>query len=336
MINPLKNHPKLVDGLLKAGLALSVACLIAAVSPINVFAAQNAEVQMTETQFASVTVSNDGREVTVTAVPQKVLTLGPNTTELMVALGLGDKVIGRSLVNHSRGPLPEWKEAVEAIPQLNYGSATREAVLTSGADFIYTVDWEISDQGVDIDEVKKYGMNVYVNKATTLEEAYQEVEDIGRLFNVSEKAEAFVADQKARIKRVVDRVAGSAPKKVLVFDSGARGVFTATGPNFETQLIELAGGKNIFGHLTGKAWTTVSYEDVMAADPDVIVIHDYDQPSVETKIREIESHPLLSLLPAVQEKRYVTITLESVLPGSRMAYAVERLAEAFWPEKFAN
>ena len=335
MLNTLNKHSKLVDGLLKAGLALSVACVIASVTPFNAFAAET-ETSAAATEVQSVTVSNYGREVTLTAVPQKVLTLGPNTTELMVALGLGEKVIGRSLVNHSRGPLPQWKEAVEAIAQLNYGSATREAVLTSGADFIYTIDWEISDQGVDIDEVKKYGMNVYVNKATTLDEAYQEVEDIGRLFNVNERAAAFVADQKARIKHVGDLVAGETPKKVLVFDSGARGVFTAAGPNFETELIELAGGKNIFAHLTGKAWTTVSYEDVMAANPDVIVIHDYDQPSVETKIREIESHPLLSMLPAVQEKRYVTITLESVLPGSRMAYAVERLAEAFWPEKFAK
>lgn len=324
-------HPKIVTKLLEAGLAVSAVCVLAAAAPEF---SRAAEAPAAATPTSAVTVMNGAREVTVPGVPQKVLTLGPNTTEVMVALGLGDKVIGRSLVNHSRGALPQWKAEVDAIAQLNYGSATREAVLTSGADFIYTIDWEISDQGVNIDEVGRYGMAVYVSDATTLDEAYREVKDIGRLFGVEARAEAFVADQAARINRVVDLVSNETPKKVLVFDSGSRGVFTAAGPNFETQLIALAGGKNIFSHLTDKAWTTVSYEDVMAADPDVIVIHDYDQPSVEAKILEIESHPLLSMLPAVKEKRYVTITLESVLPGSRMAYAVERFAQGFWPEKF--
>ena len=51
-----------------------------------------------------VTVDNYGREVTIADRPERVLTLGPNVTELFAALGLGDLVIGRSLVNHSRGP----------------------------------------------------------------------------------------------------------------------------------------------------------------------------------------------------------------------------------------
>ena len=75
------------------------------------------------------TFDNYGREVTITQKPQKVLTLGPNCTELFAALGLGDYVIGRSLINHSRGPLPEYADVVDHIPELNYSSATREAIL---------------------------------------------------------------------------------------------------------------------------------------------------------------------------------------------------------------
>lgn len=60
-----------------------------------------------------VTVDNYGREVTIEKRPEKVLTLGPNCTELFAALGLGDLVIGRSLVNHSRGPLEEYADIVE-------------------------------------------------------------------------------------------------------------------------------------------------------------------------------------------------------------------------------
>ncbi len=125
------------------------------------------------------TLENYGRQVEIAGRPQKVLTLGPNCAELFAALGLQDTVVGRSLVNHSRGPLPEYRQAVEAIPQLNYGSATREAVLSSGADFIYALDWEIGG-GVDLEEAAQYGMTVYINSAVTLEQQYQEIRDIGR------------------------------------------------------------------------------------------------------------------------------------------------------------
>lgn len=280
-----------------------------------------------------VTVQNYGRELTITERPQRVLTLGPNCTELFAALGLSEYVVGRSLVNHSRGPLPELADSVSAIPELNHGSATREAVLTSGADFIYALDWEIGG-GVDIAEAESYGMNVYVNAAASLEQQYQEILDIGRIFGIEETAQAFVSDQKARIQAVQDKQSGAEPVDVLVYDSGGNGVFTCSGINFESLLIELAGGRNIFEDLTDKQWVTVSYEEVLARNPDMILIHDYDSPSVEEKIQEIKSNPVLSQLDCVKNDRFAFIALESVLPGNRMAYAVESLAEAFYPGFF--
>ena len=261
----------------------------------------------------------------MTAMPKKVLTLGPNCTELFVALGLKDRVIGRSLVNHSRGPLPEYADAVNAIPELNHASATREAILTSGADFIYTLDWEIGDKGCNLDEIPRYGMTAYVNAASTLEDQYQEIED---------RAAAFVEDQKKRIAAVADKLRDRKPVNVLVYDSGNDGVFTCSGSNFESLLIEKAGGKNIFGDLHNKQWVTVSYEEVLARNPDLILIHDYDSPSVEEKIAEIKSNPTLSKLDCVKKEAFASITLESVLPGNRMAYAVESMAAAFFPNLF--
>lgn len=283
-----------------------------------------------------VTVENYGRTVTVDKRPEKVLTLGPNCTELFAALGLSDLVVGRSLVNHSRGPLPEYEAAVNAIPELNHASATREAVLSSGADFIYAIDWEISEEGCNIEEAEQYGMTVYVNSATTLEQQYQEILDLGLIFGVEDKAEAFVEDQKSRIAAVQEKVKDREPLKVLVYDSGNDGVFTCSGSNFESLLIGLAGGENLFDDLSEKQWVTVSYEEVLAREPDIILIHDYDSPSVEEKIAEIKANPTLSQLDCVQNERFATITLESVLPGDRMAYAVESLAAVFYPEVFGN
>ncbi|WP_082232774.1 ABC transporter substrate-binding protein [Halobacillus massiliensis] len=282
----------------------------------------------------TITIKNYDRELSITEKPSKVLTLGPNATELFIALGLSDYVIGNSLDNHSRGALPQYEEAYEQIPELTYGSATREAVLTSGADFIYGIDWEFGEEGLNIDELKDYGITTYVNSASTLEETYKEINDIGKIFNAEDKADAFIADQKERISNVEDKVSQEDPVDVLVYDSGGEGVFTAGGTNFETLLIGSAGGKNIFDDVTYKQWATVSYEEVLSRDPDVIVIHDYDKPSLDQKIKEIKNHPVLSQLESVQNENFVTISLESVLPGNRMAYSIETFAEGFYPDTF--
>lgn len=280
----------------------------------------------------AIQIDNYGRELSTSEKPNNVLTLGPNTTELFIALGLSDHVIGNSLDNHSRGALPKYEEAYEQIPELTYGSATREAVLTSGADFIYGIEWEFGKEALSLEELKDYGITTYVNQATTLDEMYKEIMDIGKIFEVEDRAEDFVADQKDRIATIKDQVQGQDPVDALVYDSGGDGVFTAGGTNFETLLIESAGGRNIFDDITDKQWATVSYEEVVARDPDVILIHDYDAPSVERKIEDIKNHPILSELESVKNENFVSISLESVLPGNRMAYSVETFAEGFYPD----
>jgi len=284
--------------------------------------------------YQILTFHNYGRKVVIAEPPEKVLTLGPNCSELFVALGLVDKVIGNSLDNHSRGPLPEYAAAYARIPELNYANATRERVIGSGADFIYGIDWEFGGEGLDIEELQEYGINVYLNKAATFEEAYQEIADLGRIFRIEDKAADLITGQKARIAAVEAKVAGQKPLKVLVYDFGGEGVYTCGGANFETLLIEKAGGQNIFADITDKQWTMVSYEEVLQRNPDVIVVHDYDVPSLEEKIKALKSDPGLSQLDCVKNERFVPITLESVLPGVRMAYAVELLARGFYPELF--
>lgn len=295
---------------------------------------QKESAEANSTQYESLTFDNYGREVVITEKPQNVLTLGPNSTELFVALGLTDYVIGSSLNNHSRGPLPEYEAEYKRISELTYGSATREAVTTSGADFIYGIDWEFGGEGLDVEELESFGIKTYMNGATTLEEIYQEIHDLGKIFQIEEVAADFVDDQKARIAKVQEVISDKEPVDVLVYDSGGDGVFTAGGTNFETLLIELAGGKNVFDDIKDKQWTTVSYEEVLAREPDVMVIHDYDAPSLEQKIEDIKNDPALSQLDCVKNERFVSITLESVLPGDRMAYAVETLAKGFYPEVF--
>lgn len=302
--------------------ALAALCMI--------FSAQPARAE----NSAPAAVDNYGRMVAVAAPPQRALTFGPNCTELLIALGVGDKIIGSTLNNHSRGPLPEYAAEYAKVPELNYGSATREAVLTSGADFAFGIDWEFGGGGLDIDELEENGVKVYVERAANFDEAYKEIRDIGKIFGIEARAEEFIKEQERRIKAVADKIKGREPLRVLVYDSGGSGVFTCSGSNFESLLIERAGGTNVFGDLGGKQWVTVSCEEVLLRNPQIIVIHDYDSPSAEAKIAEIKADSALSQLECVKNNRFAAIALESVLPGSRMAYAVERFAAAFRPELF--
>jgi iron complex transport system substrate-binding protein len=323
----MKKHSMLVS----AGLVVVVLLALSCQRKDGANAGGAAEEQAAAA-FAPLVFDNYGRTVRVTGRPEKVLALGPNCAETLVALGLTDYIAGTSLRNHSRGPLPQYEEAFKKIPELNHSSATREAVISSGADFIYGIDWEFGGDGLDIDELAGYGMTVYMDAAQTLEQTYQEINDIGKIFGVEDRAAIFVADQKARIASVKQHLAGKPPVKVLVYDSGSDGVFTCSGVNFETLLINESGGKNVFDDLREKAWVTVSYEEVLKRSPEVIIIHDYDSPSVEAKMAEIKANDTLSQLDAVRNNRFVIIELESVLPGDRLAYTVEKLAKGLHPE----
>ncbi|EOH94352.1 ABC transporter substrate-binding protein [Enterococcus pallens] len=274
------------------------------------------------------TIKNYDRTIQINKVPESVITMGPNTTELFCQLGLADKVIGNTLNNHSRGPLPEYKEDYEKIPELTHGSATREAVLSSGADFIYGIDWEFGSEGLSLDELSENGMTVYQNSAKTIDEVYQEITDIGTIFQVEEQAESFIQKQKDRLQTVADK-SPNEPVKVLVYDSGDSGIFTASGSNYESRLIEAAGGINLFEDQKEKDWITVSSEEVLERQPEVILVHDYDQPSLDEKIAAIKADPALSQLEAVKKNRIVSMSLENALPGPRLAETVELLAEGF-------
>lgn len=276
------------------------------------------------------TYDNYNREVTIDTIPERVLTLGPNNTELFVSLGLEDRIIGSTLNDHMYNPYPDIAEKYNQIPELNHSSATREAVLSSGADFIYGIDWEFGQEGLQINELNEYGINVYVNQANSLEEFYQEVEDIGSIFEINETTDLLINELKNRIKTIEQKSAGVTPVNVLIYDSGGEGVFTATQANFETELINLAGGENVFSDIKDKEWTTVSYEEVIKRDPDFIVVHEYGVFSGEDKIKEIKANSILNNLTAVQEERFIILDLVDIMPGIRNADTVETFYNSFF------
>lgn len=294
---------------------------------------KNDKQEAVTTKGDQTSIDNYGEKVTLTAIPQHVITMGPNDTELFCALGLNDKVIGCCLNNHSRGPLPKYKKQFESIKELTHAAPTKEAVLGSNTDFIYGIDWAFGDEGVQKKELTEAHIPVMVNKAQNLKEEYNEIQQLGQVFHVEKQAQQLISNQKNRIATVQQKVSKQKPLRVLVYDSGENGIFTATGHNFENELIQKAGGQNIFSDLKNKEWTTVSSEEASKRNPQVIIVHDYDQPALKTKIANIKKDPALKSCEAVKKNRFVAIPLEAVLPGPRMAYTVEIFASAFHPKQ---
>ncbi|PYA62128.1 ABC transporter substrate-binding protein, partial [Serratia marcescens] len=126
------------------------------------------------------------------------------------------------------------------------------------------------------------------------------------------------------------RPAGQPPLKVFVYDSGEEKPFTSGKYAMPTAIIEAAGGRNVMDGLPA-SWTTASWEAVAAAEPDFIILLDYQTGSGADALRRfLESHPLMKLTPAVRHHRYLKLQYAELTPGPANIGAVEKLARALY------
>lgn len=287
----------------------------------------------TEPAYTPVTFRNHGRSITVTKLPEKVVTAGPNCTEVFCALGLESYVTGKFMENHSQGALPELAQAVDGIPTIFEGYPSLKDITGSGCDFIYASSW-IFDDKLSIVDLEDAGITVYVSEAADLESLWSELRDLAKIFGVD--TEALISAETARLDAVSAALNGTKPKKVLVLDSliGEQ-VFTAGGANIETVYIRSAGGTNVFEGLE-KPWAAVSREDVLASNPDFIIIHDYKGSGFDDKLAALKADPILSNLDCIRNECIIKLPLENVMPGMRSALTVETIAQAMFPEQFNN
>ncbi|PWA12194.1 hypothetical protein DCC39_07095 [Pueribacillus theae] len=117
-----------------------------------------------------------------------------------------------------------------------------------------------------------------------------------------------------------------------MYDSGEDAPFTAT-QTILSELIKMAGGENIFSDIE-KNWATVTWEEVVNRNPEVIVIMDYGNITVEQKKQVLFSKSALADVDAIKNKRIAVMPLDHTFEGVRMPLAIETLAKAFYPEKF--
>ncbi|MFE8953033.1 ABC transporter substrate-binding protein [Streptomyces althioticus] len=287
-----------------------------------------------------VTVDNCGVKTTYDKPPSRVVTIHQHPAELMLALGLKDRMVGTAFPDSA--VLPELERDYESVPELAEREPSFEKVLDAEPDLVYGGYGSAFDEkeGRSRKAFADAGIDTYLNreycgeKRVTMKDTYDEIRTIGTIFGVPDRADDLVTDLEVRVAKAADKVRSEPELSVFVYDSGDKSAFTAGGKSLGTELIRLAGGENVFADLDA-VFGDVSWEQVVERKPEVIAIYDYaGAGSVKEKKEYLLSQPALADVPAIRNKRFVVLPLTATLVGIRSAYAVEDLARGLHPESF--
>ena len=304
---------------------------------------ESSETKVEETNFTPVEFTySDGvkdYDVKVDTPREKAVTLSQFMTEMLLALDLGDKMVGTALLDNPI--LPEFEDAYNKIPELEIGEGhaiSKEAFIATGADFVSGWDMSISDQTTGSpDELISKNITPFLAKSyspdATVETVYEDFELLGKLFNVKDKATEVINKMKSDIKEVTDKLSEVKEDKVrvMVYDSGEDKAMVV-GSGLANNLIELAGGHNIFGE-ESQPYINATWESVVSENPEVIVVTDYLAGSpVEEKIEFLKTHPALKDVDAIKNNRVYVVGLADLSPGVRNPMVIEKMYGYFYGE----
>jgi iron complex transport system substrate-binding protein len=276
-----------------------------------------------------ITIDNCGTEVTFEAAPERVLTIKSSTLELMLSLGLADRVIGSAF---SDGPLPDdLADAASGIELVSDKVPSQEATLALEPDLVFA-GWEsnLSAEGAgERDALAKLGVAAYVAPAAckgegympdplTFDEVFREFEEAGDLFGVPDAAADLVAEQQSELDAIEPN---DGDLTALWYSSGDETPYVGAGIGAPQMIMSSAGLENIAADVHD-TWTSMSWEAIVDANPDVIVLVDAAWNTADAKIAQLEANPATAALPAVQEQRYVVLDFPSTEAGVRNVGAV--------------
>ncbi|WP_242891752.1 ABC transporter substrate-binding protein [Actinomadura litoris] len=287
-----------------------------------------------------VTVTNCGVTTTYERPPRRAVSLNQHATEVMLALGLERSMVGTGYLDDR--VLPEFQAAYDRVKVLSKEYPSFEALLAAEPDFVYG-GWSSTfdeKEGRGRPALRKAGIDTHLNieecpkGPVTMATVEEEIRTIAKIFGVPDRAERRIGALRAVLDRVANRITGTPPTRVAVYDSGDRTVFTAGGAGIGNEIIRLAGGTNLFSDVR-KPYGDVSFEQFAERAPDVVLIYDYGDQTAERKKRFLLSNPALKDVPAIRNRRFAVLPLSSTVTGVRAADAVEALARQLHPDRFA-
>ncbi|MEM7440728.1 MAG: ABC transporter substrate-binding protein [Pseudomonadota bacterium] len=290
---------------------------------------------------AETTVESCNRMVSFETPPTRAISNDVNLTEMMLVLGLADRMVGYTGISGWKTLDEEMSAGVEELPELSAKYPTKEVIVGADADFFFAgwnygmkVGGEVTPEtlepfGVKVYELTESCTHIMDKAKASMDDMYADLMNLGKIFDVEDKAAALVEGYKADLAAITDGLETGEPLRVFVYDSGEDAPFTAGLYAMPTALIEAAGGTNVMNGFE-KSWGTVTWEEVVEQNPEVIVIVNYGSVTAEQKREFMMSNPAFANMDAVKNDRFVTLQYVEATPGPRNIKAIKTLADAFW------
>ncbi|MEO7147211.1 MAG: putative F420-0 ABC transporter substrate-binding protein [Terrimesophilobacter sp.] len=288
---------------------------------------------------AASAIDNCGVSVPITSPPQRVVTIKSTSTEMLLALGLGDRIVGTAFQD---GPVPaRWSADAASLPVLADKVPSQEVVLSATPDFVYA-GWESNfsaDGAGTRSDLAALGIRSYVSPSACKEAAYQpsklsfsdidaEINQVAEIFSVDDST--LLANQHATLAGVAKDTRGLS---ALWFSSGSSVPYIGAGIGAPQLILDTIGVRNIAGDIKD-TWAPYNWESVIAANPDVIVLVDASWSTKEKKIKVLEDNPATAKLDAVKNHRYLVVPFAASEAGVRTVDAAEDLAQQLKAQTF--
>ena len=302
-----------------------------------------------ETTGYPLALDNCGQKVRIDSPPQRAVSLNQGTTEIMLSLGLADRMAGTATWTD---PLPNSLEKANAkVKRLADNNPSFEKVLDAEPDFVAASFASTLGKGgvAPREQFEKLGVPTYLSAADcvgtdnsgdgdgvrteplTMNTVYGEVRDLARVFGVEERGEKLITDLKARVNKAASGV-DARSVTVLYWFANSQAPYMAGCCGAPGVITNVLGAKNVFDD-THEEWPQINWETVADRDPDILVIGDLTRKrqTAETaakKIEFLESNPATKNMTAVKKKRYVLLSGQAMNPTIRTVEGVEKVAAA--------
>lgn len=302
----------------------------------------------TNEQTSSVIVNSCGEPITFDSVPERALAFDTNMTEMMLALGLEDKLKGYWVSGVPVGD--EFQEQIKDIPLISeetWPPPPMETLLSFDPDFVFGAwNYNFSEEsGVTPEKLTATGVKSYVLTESciavgvmpneTLYSTYEDILNLGRIFGVEERAQEIVNQMRTDIENVQEKIGDvDTPLRGLYYGGGDDTAFTAGKYGMASKMMSAVGAENILADVEDDWIPSASWETIIERDPEFIMIDDTPWESAQHRIETLESLPQLSGITAIREKRYIIFPWTYILPGMEMDEGIAHLAKALYPSLF--
>jgi iron complex transport system substrate-binding protein len=285
------------------------------------------------------TVQSCNREVTFEKAPQHALSHDINMTQMMLALGLKSSMVGYSGITGWKTVTPQMAKVLDGLPELASKYPSVETLLNANVDFFFA-GWDygmriggdltpqaLAPLGIKVYELTESCAFVMKRPAASLDDMYNDLRNLGKIFDVQDRANQLIAQMQGRVAKIKAGLPTNRPR-VFLYDSGEDRAMTSGRLAMPQALIEAAGGRNVLDDIDA-SWTRVNWENVVERNPEVIVIVDYGEVTAEQKERFLINNPALQSIDAIRNQRFIVIPYVAATPGIDNIDAIETLAAGF-------